>query len=317
MECFNFIYNKKIKTIQLCDSFICERITVNLRRALALLCIAHIFTTTKSMQTIRKCINQTRMMHARSKHINAQDYKKSLVITKLYAQQSKTEAVFRKDLTSLLKTNFLASRHTRSCYAFYEEAMDKLQEVKAPQAIKRRIVDHLSSTYSGNQAIGLMSGYYSFRLSHTLRDVRFITTDRNSFDRAITSIGKALNVPTHIIDSFDIEPEDFEVQFHTFFQKYSSSLIKTMKKEKSGALLIVVHQKDSAWSSRHLEKMIKMYGEAAGFLCQDFQKILIIQTAPESLKTEKEKEEAKNPPGQWYMENPREITIDSSEFQEK
>lgn len=90
-----------------------------------------------------------------------------------------------------------------------------------------------------------------------------------------------------------------------------------MKKEKSGALLIVVHQKDSAWSSRHLEKMIKMYGEAAGFLCQDFQKILIIQTAPESLKTEKEKEEAKNPPGQWYMENPREITIDSSEFQEK
>lgn len=296
--------------------FICERIIVNIRRALVLLCIAHIFTTAKSMQTIRRCINQTRMMHVRSKHINAQDYKKSLDAVKLYAQQKKTESVFRRDLTSLLKTNFLAHRHTRPHYELYEDAMDKLQEVKAPEALKRELIYHMISHHSRNIDIDLTSGYYHFRLITMLKQLRFITPDRDSLGRAVIATGKALNVPTHIIDSFDIEPEEFEVQFHTFFQKYSSSLIRTMKEAKSGALLIVVHQKDSEWPSRHLEKMIQMYGEAAGFLCEDFQKILIIQTAPESLKTEKEKEEAKNP-GQWYMENPREITIDPSEFQEK
>lgn len=55
---------------------------MNSRIILSLICIANIFTSTKSMHFIKKGINQTRMMHVRSNHIDTHNHTKNIDSTK-------------------------------------------------------------------------------------------------------------------------------------------------------------------------------------------------------------------------------------------
>lgn len=252
------------------------------------------------MNVLRRSINHVRNQ-VRAKHIDAREYTNSLRAVRLYPLQQKTETLFRKDILRLLKSNFIATTKAATQFGNYQHVMDSLSSIKAPLALKESIVGHVTDRVYAQD-------------SHTvwcsLNSVRFITADKEKVSKAAEEIGKTLHLPTLVIDASDLQTDDVDFHFHTFYQKYRTQFLDIIKKEKSASLIIVIHQKDSALPAQHLEAMISQYSQEARILLAEFQKILIIQTAPQSLKTEKEKEEAKNP-GEWYIENPKEITLDT------
>lgn len=256
---------------------------------LLILCDQSTFCMQRTLQKVQNILHQQKLRHYSNKYRNLKDSNRESKHKK-----EKSEEIFRKNLTRLLKVPLLAHRQNQPCYTSYIETMNTLSGIAAHDVVKEAISSHLAE-YSDKEENALIEPYATHL--YTLNNIRFIMSDRDDVSRMITDIGHALGVPIHVIDCYEVQGSTYtQWNYHEFFQKHNSALIRAMINAKSCSLIIVVHQRDSEWPSRHLEKMIRMYAHAAGFLAEDLQKTLIVQTAPQSLKTEEEKcKDAKSP----------------------